>query len=379
MPFRLITGTMGGGKSYYGAELCIKYWKEGAYVHTNMDMVLEEVEKRGWTDRLILLGTEPEEWDSHMIGGAEGQENLVIIDEAMCKFDSLDWQQNRKKYKQLMHFLTQSRKLGLDVFMIGQAQKGMDAQFSRISLEVINCTAVKHWPVIGPYMVTMRGDFCRTSKYPGGQRRGPATYHRLNMEIGSIYRTESTDGRFDNVERRVTRAPAASAKLGRVKAWGLLGVGLVTILIIMMLIRNAWVAWFIKPSKPADVAAGPATRPPTIQTPPLAEGAKPAVSSTSPPPPPPARFRPWGTADWGRLQFWEAVTGAHVIVGGIYDDAVVQALDMSGRIFKARLDDGRIVEWRPAARADVPVQKAQPKPKPSWNSLFPEPLSGSTL
>jgi hypothetical protein len=376
MPFRLITGTMGGGKSYYGAELAIQYWKEGAYVHTNMDMVEEEIEKRGWSDRFIKLGDEPTDWDQHLIGGAEGQENLVIIDEAMVIFDSMDWQANRKRHKNLMHFLTQSRKVGLDIFMIGQAQKGMDATFSRISLEVISCTAVKRWPLIGPFWVTLRGDFCRATKYPNGQRAAPLKFVRFNPEVGSIYRTESTHGRFDGVERRVTRAPK-SEKLSRLKAWALLITFVVSMLTIFFLLRHAWKVMFVSPEKPADVSGSRSEQPPRqVTTPePAPRSAHPAASHAAPAP---GRFKVWGCADWGRVTFWEAVTGVQVIAGGVYDEAIVQSLDMSRRIFKARLDDGRTIEFRPATRADAPKpEKIEPE-KPSWKSLSLAPSPAST-
>jgi hypothetical protein len=367
---------MGGGKSYYGAELCMQYWKEGAYVHTNMDMVEERIAELGWTERFIKLGDEPTEWDQHLIGGAEGQENLVVIDEAMVIFDSMDWQVTRKRHKNLMHFLTQSRKVGLDIYMIGQAQKGMDATFSRISLEVISCTAVKRWPLIGPYMVTLRGDFCRARKYPNGQRAAPLKYVRFSPEVGAIYRTESTHGRFDNVERRVTRAPK-SEKMSRAKAWVLLASFVVAILIIVFLIRHAWHVIFVKPDpSPVAAATNQDTSPRRVETPePAARTAHPVASHARPAP---SRFRVWGCADWGRVTFWEAVTGVQVVAGGVYDDALVKSVDMSRRIFRAVLDDGRTIEFRPAARADVPVQEKLQPEKPSWKSLSSPLMPAST-
>lgn len=368
---------MGGGKSYLGAELCAKYWSEGAYVHTNMDMVEEEVISRGWAERFVKLNDEPTDWDANLIGGAEGQENLVVIDEAMVLFDSMDWQANRKRHKNLMHFLTQSRKVGLDIFMIGQAQKGMDAQFSRISLEIISCSAVKRWPVIGAFLVTLRGDFCRATKYPNGQRAAPLKYVRFDPNIGSLYRTESTHGRFDNVERRVTRAPK-SEKMSRAKSWAYLGAFVCALLIVFFLIRNAWYSFFVAPGQPVpEVADNRSAQPPrTLQN--EEPAPRPATPVKSQAGPAPKRFKLWGTADWGRLTFWEAFTGVQVVVGGVYDDAVVRSVDMSRRIFRAALEDGRIIEFRPSARADVPIEEDRQPEKPSWKSLSLVPSPAGT-
>jgi len=372
MPFRLVTGTMGGGKSYYGAELCLKYWNEGATVHTNIDLVMEEVTARGFADFTVLLGEEPEEWEKHLLGGVEGQENLVIIDEAMMKFEAHDWQTTRKKHKQLMQFLTQSRKAGLDIYMIGQAQKGMDAQFSRIALQIVNCTAVKEWPVIGAFLVTLRGDFCRKRKFPNGTSAAPAQFVRFDSKVGSIYRTESMDARFDGLERRVTRRPRNEAK-SRLKSWAFLIAFVATILVVFWLIKQGFWRLFGKhhqePTTTQAAVPEPSRTVNRVTTPPLA-GASPGGGDGPAPEVARPKLKVWGVADWGVIRFWEASTGVLIAAGAVYDDAVIKSVDMGQRIFSVRLDDGRTVRFRPAVKADY-VPKPQTIAKP-WNQpLWP--------
>lgn len=362
MAFRIITGTMGSGKSYMGAELCVQYWKEQAVVHTNIDLVAEEVEARGWTEKTVQLGDNPEDWIPKIRRGREGQENLVVIDEGMLLFDAHDWQTTRKKHRQLMEFLIWSRKLGLDVYLIGQAQKGMDVAFTRMALETIACVACKTVPVVGPFLVTIKGDFLRIPKYPTGQRTGRKIWKRFDLAVGSIYRTESTHGKFEDVAQEVSRAPKNETTERRklwLWVWGFaLGLALAA-----WLIRRGWWQLFGAGSEPvlASQASAAAPAPPArVVTPELIEKAPEAA-----PAPKPKRFHVWGVSDLGKLQFWEAGTGVLVRVGEVYDEAVVTALQMSTRIYKVRLDDGRILSFRPARREDRPVVQSN-ETQPPW-------------
>jgi len=364
MPLRIITGTMGSGKSYYGAELCAVAWKEGAVVHTNIDIVREEVEARGWGPKAVYLPDEPSEWVSLIRRGREGQENLVVIDESMLLFDSHDWQATKKKHRALLEFFVWSRKLGLDVYFIGQSQKGVDVSFTRMALEVVACNACKEFPFIGPFIVTLFGDFCRTWRYPTGQKTGKRKYCRFDQAVGSLYRTESTHGKFEDIPQEVGRI-AKDEALPRRKAWAL-GLSFVLGLCLSFwMIKKAWFQLFsdTHTTEPTLDQAAKAP-PPTVDTPDLVK-AEPPKETLAPAPP---RFRIWGVSDLGKLRFWEAGTGALVTIGEVYDEAVVIALEMSTSIFKARLDDGRIVSFRRATRHDQqPQTPQQAKQNSLWN------------
>jgi len=367
MALRMIVGTMGSGKSYYGAELIHQYLSEGAVAHTNIDLVDEAIDSLGFTDRTVRLGDDPSEWIPKIRAGREGQENLVVIDEGMLLFDSHDWQATKKKHKSLLEFLVWSRKLGLDVFLIGQAQKGMDVAFTRMSLETISCVAVKTVPVIGPLLVTTRGDFLRVWKYPTGQRTGQKRWVRFDPKVGSIYRTESTHGKFEDIPREVGRAPKNEAGERR-KLWAWVWAFVIGLAIASYVIKSAWFKLFSEASTPEVTTSVPSPPARVVDPPPPPSPPSPPPSSDSPP-----RFKVWGVADFGRLQFWESATGILIKVGAVYDDAIVEAVQMSGAIFKVRLDDERIIAFRPSTRQDAPKPSTTPQPwKPSFSaSIWP--------
>jgi hypothetical protein len=360
MPFRIITGTMGSGKSYMGAEICMQVWRENGVVHTNIDLIPEEVERHGWTENCVMLGDDPTEWIPKIRRGAEGAENLVVVDEGMLLFNSHDWQTTQKKHRQLLEFLVWSRKMGLDVYFIGQAQKGMDVAFTRLALQVCACSAVKEYPLIGPIMSQLRGDFRRLWKYPTGQKTGEVTYHRFKPEVGAIYKTESTHGKFEALDKQVTRVKGG-VDAGRKKSWAVVAA-------VFAVLGGA--IWFVQHAigrvlgggrDQASQAENPAPVTVARVTDPEPVAARPVEKPASAP-----RFRVWGVSDLGRLRFWEAKTGILCELGAIYDDAVVVAVSMSERIYKLRLDDGRVVHFRPAARADYPPPQPTRNSDQSW-------------
>lgn len=62
MSFHLITGLMGGGKSYMAVEMCLQAAKEGAVVHTNLPLEEEAWKELGLWEKIVRLPKDPQNW-----------------------------------------------------------------------------------------------------------------------------------------------------------------------------------------------------------------------------------------------------------------------------------------------------------------------------
>lgn len=205
MPFTLLTGTMGGGKSYYAAELAAKCWREGGVVHSNMDWDLQRLQELGYDKLHVELPQDPQQWQNVIVGAAEGAENLFIVDEAAMVFHSWDQVENRKRDRALFEILAMSRKLGLDIYFISQAAGNVSKALRDMANFQVRCTAVKRIPIIGPAWAKLRGDFLRIIKGGESAKVITSTYARFQPEIGSLYKTEALRGAAAQIERHPTR------------------------------------------------------------------------------------------------------------------------------------------------------------------------------
>lgn len=206
MALYLITGVMGGGKSYLGADVCLTAFEEGAVVHTNMQLNEETIAERGWTEMYIKLPSDPAEWKQHLHAGEEGKENLLMIDEAALAFHVHDQSANKGHNRGIFELLVWSRKAGLDVYFITQSAANIDVMLRRLTEITIHCVAVKMIPFVGWLARPLLGDFKRM-RYAGCEKRNliGSTYHRFSQRIGDFYRTDETVGRSMGIKKSATR------------------------------------------------------------------------------------------------------------------------------------------------------------------------------
>lgn len=206
MALYLITGVMGGGKSYLGADVCLTAFEEGAVVHTNMQLNEETIAERGWTDCYVKLPADPAEWKEHLQSGEEGKENLLMIDEAALAFHVHDQSKNKGDNRGIFELLVWSRKAGLDVYFITQSAANIDVMLRRLTEITIHCVAVKMIPFVGWMARPLLGDFKRM-RYAGCEKKNliGSTYHRFSQRIGDFYRTDDTVGRSLGLKKTATR------------------------------------------------------------------------------------------------------------------------------------------------------------------------------
>ncbi len=212
MGFTTISGTMGGGKSYYAAEIALQAWKEGAIVHSNMDFDEAELERLGFLHLHIRLPANPTEWIEVIKGGEEGKENLLIVDESAMIFHAWDIQEQKKRDRDLFDTLVMSRKLGLDCYFISQHADNISSPLRRISQYDLRCVATAKVPIIGPTIKRLKGDFLRIVRQPETRKEISRTYHRFDANVGRIYITEAVRGAASRVQREVTRTVPQTAK-----------------------------------------------------------------------------------------------------------------------------------------------------------------------
>lgn len=209
----LVTGYQGGGKSYYAVELMLAKARAGGYITTNLPLVEEEWKMLGLWDQIIRLpgkardivkktkvakvqpdGTTIEEdqfISEFIVAGAEGRENLVIVDEASLQFDIDEQMKSREANQPIFALSALCRHAGLDLIFIAQHSKNVDAKLRRMAARRVHCVKTQDIPLLGWLLVKLPwcGFFCR-SYYRGEDREADGrTWHNLDLNIGKLYRT----------------------------------------------------------------------------------------------------------------------------------------------------------------------------------------------
>ena len=131
-------GRIGGYKTYSAVERMLKYIAQGGSVFTNIELKLDGCriylrEKYLWDlqdgQYNFLKDEQVSEFHRHTPPGTPDKPVLVVLDEAHIWFNARDWSQTSRE---LLAFLTQSRKQSTDVIFISQSLLNLDKQFMRL-------------------------------------------------------------------------------------------------------------------------------------------------------------------------------------------------------------------------------------------------------
>lgn len=221
MAFRLITGKMGGGKSYWGVEICQQAWADGAIVHSNLAFKDEWLVENVAPDAFVRLTEDFSSWRSQLKAGREGFENVLVIDEGAIMFNARDFSKAKDEKQDVFEFMVHARKLGLDVYFISQAAKNIDAQLRRMAEAEWQTMATKRIPYIGPLIVGIFGEFRRYVCTPDGREVLESSWSRLKPAIFEAYETEATHGNNLGVDR-VVRRTKGTARVMTPALWGMM-------------------------------------------------------------------------------------------------------------------------------------------------------------
>lgn len=146
---KIVEGKVGAGKSVYAVRETIEQCAKGGYTCTNIEM------KRGpfisylrrnhqlyvRSSQLIELGECENivDWWQDIPAGSLECPILVIIDETHLEFNARNWQHTRDVHSEMMDFLTQSRKVHVNIIFITQDQATIDKQMRTQAERVVSC------------------------------------------------------------------------------------------------------------------------------------------------------------------------------------------------------------------------------------------------
>lgn len=147
----IFQGRIGGGKTYSAMLRMASHLAKGGHVYTNIefspDGLLQLVRKSfGMIVTLeqvhVLTEEQIPNFQRHISAGEMNLPVLVVIDEAQLWFNSRDW---NKQSKEMLTFLTQSRKVSVDVIFITQAVSNIDKQFRVLCQYVWAFKDIQKW------------------------------------------------------------------------------------------------------------------------------------------------------------------------------------------------------------------------------------------
>lgn len=200
---RLVTGVMGGGKSYFMAETILKALREGAQVHTNLDLNFAMVKELGFAEQVVdLRNVDVKRMHEHIRAGDESRPNLLCLDEAALFFyvDEQNNQKVREDNKDVLLFLTWARRFGLEIYFATQSSKNVNVKLRRMSEYTIRCTNRTQIPYFGWLLSGLFGEFKRSVYLTDEDKETVLCSNsaRFSAEVGKFYDTHGFVGQQAN-------------------------------------------------------------------------------------------------------------------------------------------------------------------------------------
>lgn len=151
-------GRLGGGKSYHAVKRAFDWLCEGGTVCTNISLNWSAVCDLAKRRRGLLLessalhrltNAELPNFHRRTPGGTPDCPVLVIIDEAQLVWNSRDYRKTDETQREMLSFLTQSRKACTDIIFITQDARNIDSQFLRLIQYVWRFRDMKRFKILG--------------------------------------------------------------------------------------------------------------------------------------------------------------------------------------------------------------------------------------
>lgn len=214
MGLLVVTGTMGGGKSYAMAKLALMTWKRGGYVHSNVPWEWSQIppeykalhvdlppDAATWvTTEIAPDGTERKKSDV-IIGGTEASPNVIIVDEAALILHSMDQADNKRRNRTLFETVVMSRQLGVDMYFVTQAAENIDSSIRKVAEFFMHCANLGKVPGYGWLLKMIYGDFIVKFLSPGKKIELRREVYRYEEAVGKIYNTTGVGDTF-NIQRK---------------------------------------------------------------------------------------------------------------------------------------------------------------------------------
>lgn len=275
MALSIIHGKPGEGKSYVAVCLyLLPHLAAGGHAATNIEMVPEEIDKLFLErygrvfdrSRLQQLdGLQVSRFFEHVPAGKKGENVLVVIDEAHKYFNARDFAKNDSQFRDTFTKLTEHRHYHMDVIMLSQSVKNIDAQIVRLhnGITTLKNLRVWHFPRI-PWLRIPYYDFLAVRRDGDGKTIMRRDWIKFDQSLANCYNTHAVreDDKLQGGETgKVSLAvdPVHSARIAKAKQ-------VIKLLSLLMLLAVAALIGykFAKMGAPAPAAAvqsSPAAKP----------------------------------------------------------------------------------------------------------------------
>lgn len=137
----LVTGTLRSGKTLYTVGRIVDHLAKGGILYTNIDLEPEIIAKviRKRFRRIMqpdqirfvdLAGDKS--WHQRIdVWGVPGEHILACFDEIHLFFNARDWMKTQALHADMLSFISQSGKAGIDIIFIAQVASTLEAQFRK--------------------------------------------------------------------------------------------------------------------------------------------------------------------------------------------------------------------------------------------------------
>lgn len=160
----IFEGRLGGGKTYCAVERMVKYLASGGCVYTNISVKPDSIRKflrvrYRWDlqpgQLVVLQDQDLQDFHRRTPAGTPESPTLVVLDEVHLWFNARDHLLTDSVQRELIMFLSQSRKQHTDIIFISQSALNIDPQFRRLAQYVWTFRDLRkmrlplfmvHWP-----------------------------------------------------------------------------------------------------------------------------------------------------------------------------------------------------------------------------------------
>jgi len=153
----VITGSLGGGKTLYGAGMMMDRLSRGATCITNVVVYPEKIAQ--WIRdefglifdpaRLVILSQASiRNFHELAVRGNDENATFMLLDESALDLNSRDWQ---TLSRDLFNFVVLCRKLGIELCLIAQDATDIDKQLRKKMQREVHCRSLKNLPFLGAF------------------------------------------------------------------------------------------------------------------------------------------------------------------------------------------------------------------------------------
>jgi hypothetical protein len=224
---QIVTGKLGAGKTLFTVMHMFDHLCKGRRVATNIDIDWPEMVALARRVRRVELvpeqllrinpGVDPN-WHTLVPWGDPAFPVEVYLDEIHLFFNARNWQVTQQRCEQLLSFLSQSRKAGINVTFIAQEITTIDKQFrdqAEWELFVLNSS---HIP-LGPLGKCPFNFFVVVKRDPRNSNVLDKTVRSYDKRFWRVYRSYSflDDAMQSLAEQKPRVSPVRLSKVSRVR------------------------------------------------------------------------------------------------------------------------------------------------------------------